>query len=479
MFLLIFLAIVLGIVLVVMLIRTLLFTPKKGPEVSEQEISFDKEAAVSNLQQLVRCKTISYKDASLEDDEEFKKLQALLPKLYPHVFEACDLEHVDGRGLLFRWKGTVNDELPTLLMAHYDVVPVVESGWEKPPFEGIIEDGVMWGRGTLDTKVTMNGVLFAVDHLIAQGFKPKDDVYLAFSGGEEVNGPGAENMMVRLLGRKIAPKLVVDEGGAVVEGVFPGVKQPCGLIGIAEKGMMNVRYTVKSSGGHASAPKPGAPIDRLSKACVKLSKNPMKSYITEPVEKMFDTLGRHASFGYRFLFANIRVFKPLLDRICRKSGGELNALLRTTIAFTQASGSNAPNVIPPQAEMVSNVRISPADNIPYTLSCIKKYVKDPNVEIEMIEGVNPSRTSLAEGEQWDKVARSVASTWKGCIVSPYLMVQRSDCCCYGHFCKSIYRFSAMDLTTEERATIHGHNERIRLETLYKTVEFYIRLLEQC
>ena len=470
---------ILGIMLLVMLVRTLLFVPKKGPAVSDKEITFDREAAVSNLQQLIRCKTVSYKDASLEDDEEFKKLQALLPKLYPHVFEVCDLEHVDGRGLLFCWKGKVNDELPTVLMAHYDVVPVLEAGWEKPPFEGIIEDGVMWGRGTLDTKATMNGVLFAVDHLIAQGYQPKDDVYLAFSGGEEVNGPGAENMMVRLLGRKIAPKLVVDEGGAVVEGVFPGLKQPCGLIGIAEKGMMNVRYTVKSSGGHASAPKPGAPIDRLSKACVKLSKNPMKAYIAPPVAKMFDTLGRHTSFGYRFLFANLWLFQPILKLICKKSGGELNALLRTTIAFTQTSGSDAPNVIPPQAEMVSNVRISPMDNMRYTLKCIKKFVKDPEVEIEIIDGMNPSYTSHAEGEQWDKVASAVASTWKGAIVSPYLMVQCSDCRCYGPFCKQVYRFSAMDLTAEERATIHGHNERIRLETLYRTVEFYIRLLEQC
>ena len=248
--------IILGILcafLAVILVRTLRFTPKAQPAVSDEAVTFDKDAAVDALAQLVRCKTVSYNDHSLEDDSQFEKLISLLPKLYPHVFQACTFDQLPDRALLFRWPGKIPGD-PAVLMAHYDVVPVNEDNWEKPPFEAIIENGVMWGRGTLDTKATFNGVLSAANALIAQGFIPEHDVYFAFSGGEEVNGKGAPNIVSWFEAQGITPSMVVDEGGAVVEHVFPGVKAPCGLIGIAEKGMLNAQYRTVSAGGHASAP---------------------------------------------------------------------------------------------------------------------------------------------------------------------------------------------------------------------------------
>ena len=462
----------------VILIRGAAFKPKAQPPVLEGEEVFDKEKATENLRALIRCKTISYRDSSLEDDAEFEKLIASLPTLYPNVFAKCEFSQLPDRALLFRWKGKTEGEV-AVMMAHYDVVPVNEDAWDMPAFEAIVKDGCIWGRGTLDTKVTFNGVLSAADHLIAEGFTPEHDIYFAFSGGEEVNGRGASNIVDYFEENKIAVSLVVDEGGAVVENVFPGVKAPCGLIGIAEKGMMDVKYTVKSGGGHASAPKPNAPIDRLSRACIKLIENPFKVHLTAPVAEMYDTLGRHSSFLYKVIFANIKLFLPVLDILCRKSGGDMNALMRTTIAFTQMQGSSASNVIPPEASMVSNMRLNPDDNIDSALEYLKKTVGDENVEISLIHGMNPSRISRTDVDGFDKVASAVASTWKGCIVAPYLMVQCSDSRHWGRISDRVYRFSAMDLTSEERATIHGNNERIRIDCAMRAVEFYIRLMKQC
>lgn len=464
------------ILVAVLMIRTLRFSPKETASISPAPIEFDKNGAVISLQNLVQCKTISYSNKALEDDAEFEKMIALLPELYPNVFEKCSLERLDDRALLFRWSGKEKGE-PLVLMAHYDVVPVEEDGWQKPAFAGIIEDGVLWGRGTLDTKVTFNGILFAAEHLIKEGFEPQNDIYFAFSGGEEVNGKGAVNIVDWFEKNGITPSMVLDEGGAVVENVFPGVSGACGLIGIAEKGMLNVRYSAKSTGGHASAPKPNAPIDRLAKACCKVLKNPFKVHITPPVAKMFDTLGRHSSFVYRMIFANLWLFKPVLAMICTKSGGELNALMRTTVAFTQMNGSKAANVIPANAELISNMRLNPCDTMDGAIETLRKVVNDDSVEISAIEGMNPSRISVTDCEQWDKLSLAVASTWQGCLVSPYLMVQCSDSRHYGRISDRVYRFSAMDLTSEERATIHGHNERIRLDALYRTVEFFIRLIK--
>ena len=188
----------------VVLFRTMTFTPKAQPAISNEEVSFDKDAAVDALAQLVRCKTISYNDKQLEDDAEFDKLISLLPGLYPRVFDICSVSQLPDRGLLIRWPGKTDGD-PAVMMAHYDVVPVNEENWDKPPFAGIIEDGILWGRGTLDTKVTFNGIFSAANYLIGNGFVPEHDIYFAFSGGEEVNGKGAPNIVQYFVDHDITP----------------------------------------------------------------------------------------------------------------------------------------------------------------------------------------------------------------------------------------------------------------------------------
>ena len=462
----------------VIAVRTVRFTPKPQPAVSDETFDFEKEAAVDSLAQLVRCKTVSYNDKALEDDGEFEKLIGLLPGLYPKVFEVCSFDQLPNRALLLRWPGK-NDGDPTVLMAHYDVVPVNEENWEKPPFAGILEDGILWGRGTLDTKVTFNGVFSAANYLIEKGFQPEKDIYFAFSGGEEVNGKGAPNIVQYFIDHNIQPALVVDEGGAVVENVFPGVSKPCGVIGIAEKGMMNVQYRALSGGGHASAPKPHTPVGVLAAACKRVEDHPFKAHIEGPAAQMFDTLGRYSTPLYRMIFANLWCFGWVIDLLGKMSGGEINALVRTTSAFTQMEGSSARNVIPPEARMVANMRLNPADSVASALEYLKKTVQDDNVEITVLESFEPSPVSETDCPAWDKVAYAVANTWKGCVVTPYLMVQCSDSRHYGKISNHVYRFSAMDMTAEERASIHGNNERIRVETVAKAVEFYIRLMKQC
>ena len=477
----IYLYIFLGLValfLAVLIIRTLSFKPKANAQIFDEEITLNNEKIIENLRTLVRFKTVSYRDSKLEDDAEFKALLNELPKLYPNVYKTCTQTLMDDRGVLILWQGKKHDA-PSVMMAHYDVVPVNEELWDKPPFEAILEDGVIWGRGTLDTKVTVNGILSAAEKLISDGFVPENDIYFAFSGGEEINGKGAVNIVDYFEKNNIELALVVDEGGAVVENVFPGVSKPCGLIGIAEKGLMDVLYSSKSAGGHASAPKPNSPIINLSKAILKVENNPFKMHLTKPVLEMFDTLGRHSNFLYRMIFANLWCFSPVLNMLCKKQGGELNALMRTTTAFTQAKGSAASNVIPPEASFVSNMRLNPADTMDSALEYLKKTVNDDRVEITKIHGMNPSRISQTDCEAYNKVASSVVSTWKGCIAAPYLMMQCSDSRHYGRISDKVYRFSAMDLTSEERATIHGNNERIRVETAVKAAEFYVRLMKQC
>ena len=462
----------------VVLIRTANFRPKEEAPKTFGEVSFDRDAAVQALASLVKCRTVSSENPALEDNAEFDRLIGLLPQLYPNVMKSCELTRLPHRALLFLWKGRSAGD-PAVLMAHYDVVPVEEENWSRPPFGAVIENGVMWGRGTLDTKVTFNGILSAAENLIKSGFVPEKDLYFAFSGGEEVNGPGAVQIVDYFREKGIKPEFVLDEGGAVVEKMFPGVTGPCALIGIAEKGMMNLEYSVQSDGGHASAPSPHTPVGRLAMACAKVEAHPFRAHFTKPVLQMFDTLGRHSTFAYRMIFANLWCFGGILDGVCKKSGGELNALVRTTVAFTQMTGSRAPNVIPPSASMVSNIRLNPEDSVASATEYIRSVIGDDSVKLSASVSTEPSPISRTDCAGWEKIVSAVQGTWRGALVSPYLMVQCSDSRHYRDLSDKVFRFSAMDLTAEERHTIHGNNERIRLETACRAVEFFTRVMQQC
>ena len=181
----------------VIIVRTITFKPKAIAEFSKETVDIDGDKVIDNLAQLVRCRTVSDYDKEKEDEAEFQKLIDLLPKLYPNVHEKCSFMKMPDRALLYKYEGK-NHDAPAVLMSHYDVVPVNEENWEKPPFSGIVEDGVLWGRGTLDTKVTFASALYALDKLIGEGFVPENDIYLAFSGGEEINDQLTEQLTERL-----------------------------------------------------------------------------------------------------------------------------------------------------------------------------------------------------------------------------------------------------------------------------------------
>lgn len=460
----------------IIVFRALTFNPKIEKSNVVEIPNFDKSRPITNLQNLIKCKTISYNDRSLEDENEFKSLEELITTLYPNLNKTCEKIEIGDRNILYRWRGK-SDEIPSVLMSHYDVVPVEEEYWEKPPFEAIIENNVLWGRGTLDTKGTLNGILEAADILIAQNFIPENDIYLAFGGDEETNGNGQIEIIEYMKQNNIKPNLVVDEGGAVVEKVFPGVESPAAVIGISEKGLLNVCFEAKSNGGHASTPPAVTPITELAEAINKVQKNPFKTQLTEPVKAMFDTLGRHSSFGYKLLFANLWIFRPLLDYLCTKRGGELNALMRTSLVFTKMQGSKANNVIPPVASVSANLRLLGNDSIDKSIDYLKSVINNDNISVTKINGNEPCTNSKLDCKQWETVKDAVHGTWPEAIISPYLMIACSDSRHYANICDYVYRFSAMELSKEERDTIHGHDERVPTDKIIKVVEFYLRLIQ--
>ena len=467
-----------ALVFAVVIVKAVLFVPKKDGEIAIEQINVDLDKATADLSDMVKCKTISHRDASAENDAEFERFIELLPGKFPNIYKNCTFERVSNRAILYHLKGK-GSNAPSVFTAHFDVVDVEAKDWAKGPFCGEVEEGYLWGRGSLDTKSTLNASMQALEQLLSEGFVPENDIYLAFSGNEEINGEGQPQIIELFKKRNIDPGLVLDEGGAVVNHVFPGVDTPCALIGIAEKGMLNIELKFTGNGGHSSSPKPHTPVGRLSAACARIENNPFKYRLSTVSAAMFDTLARHSNFGYKLIFANLWIFGPVLSLIGKLSGGELNALIRTTCAFTQMQGSKGINVIPANATMCANLRLIPGETKASAEEYLRKQIKDKDIQLTVLEGEEPSPTSLSSGDAWDRVVAAVRGTWTNTIVSPYLMFACSDAKHWSRICNKVYRFSAMALTNEERGTIHGNNEKISLEAIRKSVEFYIRLMKQC
>ena len=463
--------------LAVLLIRALCFKPHKKQAAETERIAVDTDRAAAELSRLVECKTVSSRNKSEEDEREFEKFKRILPEVFPTIHKNCDFEKIKDRALLFRWHGKRASD-PTVLMAHYDVVSADGEGWTCPPFEPEIRDGFLFGRGTLDTKITVSAMLHAAERLMEEGFVPESDVYFAFGGDEEITGHGASDVVDLFESRGITPALVLDEGGAVVKGLFPKVALPAAVIGVAEKGMVNLRYTAKSTGGHASTPKGHTPVTRLARAVDRVHRNPFPVRMTPPARQMVDNLSRNSSFGYRFIFANLWLFSPILSLITR-GGGDLAALVRTTVAFTEMRGAEGPNVIPGEASVVSNSRILPGETPESVRARIEKLINDKHVKVEIMNGQEPSRLSSTDCPEFDRVAATTAEIWPEAIVTPYLMVACSDSRHWGRLSDRVYRFSPVEFVGAERGTIHGTDERIALTSITKSVEFFYRFIKKC
>ncbi|WP_403020088.1 M20/M25/M40 family metallo-hydrolase [Salinibacterium sp. GXW1014] len=439
----------------------------------------DAAAAVSRLQSLIRIPTVSHLDEAEVDWEQFRRLIDVLPGLYPLTHEHLDRELVAGHSMLYRWAGR-EEGAPSVLMAHYDVVAASDEGWRHPPFSGeIVEEGgqrLIWGRGTLDDKGSMVAILEAVEGALAEGFRPLHDIYLCFGHNEETAGDGAARVVDLLESRGVRPRLVSDEGGAVVEGIFPGVDDPIAVVGVAEKGIMSLVLTVEQQGGHASTPPRLAATARLARAIVALNKRPFRAGFTPTNLEMIRTLGAHARNPLRFAFTKLWLTKPLLLLLFKRLGDETAAIVRTTQVVTQLDGAMAANALAERATATVNIRIAIGSSVAEAVEHVRRAIDDPLVRLEAHGPSEPSPVSPTNGAAWQAVKDSIEETYPGTIVTPYVMLGASDSRHFTRISDHVYRFSPFEMSKEERGTLHAKNERMRVDTFLRGIEFYGRLI---
>ncbi len=469
----------------------------------------DKSKIVNDMCQMIQCKTVSNMDENKIDWSEFEKFTSYLREAFPTIYSTCEFFNIGKTGLVHKISGKAtqassaspdsvaapdsvshnpSQKHAIVLMAHYDVVPVVEADWSFPPFAGDVIDGSIRGRGTMDTKGTLCACMEAVELSLKKGWRPEQDLYLCFSGEEEINGQTCADIVSWFEQKKITVDFVLDEGGAIVENAFPGVSKPCAMVGTEEKGSTYLDLLVCGTTGHASAPPKHSSVGLAAKIVAEIEKKEPAIEFTPTVTQLLRTMGKNNDkAAFRFIFSNLWLTKPLVGLISRILRGELFALLHTTCAITKFSGSEGYNVLPLKASVGMNFRLLGKDTVEKASARIEKIAgkvarrlagKNAQVQVKVVSYGNPSRVSSTNCQQWTMLSEVIKETWPEVIVSPYLMMACSDSRHYCRITDKVYRFSAMYMTKEDRAMIHGINEAIRVDVLLKTVDFYTRLIKK-
>jgi carboxypeptidase PM20D1 len=435
---------------------------------------------VERFRALLRIPTISHLESASVDWQQFERFVTLIKELYPGVHTSLEREIVAEHSLLYRWPGASSTD-PVVLLAHYDVVDATDERWDHPPFAAeLVGDGPnaeLWGRGTLDDKGALVCILEAVEGLLARGFTPANDVYLSFGHDEETMGSGATAIAALMAARGIRPALVLDEGGAIVERIFPGVADPIAVVGVSEKGITSVELRVTQDGGHASTPPRLAATTRLARAIDRLAGKPFDSAFSDTNLEMIRTIGRRAGQPYRWLYTTQWLTRGILLALFKRLSDETRAMIRTTGVVTRLSGSLADNALAETATAIVNVRVAVGSSVEAALAHIRSAIRDPRVQVTALHPSEPSPVSPTTGPQWERVRRAIEAVHPDAVVTPYIQLGASDSRHFTGICDAVYRFTPFEMSAAERGTLHAVNERIHVATWLRGISFYAALIE--
>jgi carboxypeptidase PM20D1 len=470
-----------GVLVAVVAYRTITFKPASAVDITAVKLAapvpVDQRKAAANLAASIRFLTISHQDKAENDWSQWDGLHAWLETTYPAAHKAMTREILPNKALFYTWPGSDASLAPIVLMAHQDVVPVTagtEKDWKHPPFEGVVADGAVWGRGSIDDKGSLVTIFESLDALAASGFKPRRTIIIVSGQDEEAGGTGAQAAAALMKARGIKAEWVLDEGMAVVKD-FPMVDRPVAVVGLGEKGYATLKIVARASGGHSSAPPKETGVETLSKAVLAITGAPFPLKFDGPGAAMIRAIAPEASLTTRVVVANTWLFGGLLKSQLAKSPASA-ATLHTTIAPTMLKGSPKENVLPQDATAWINYRIAPGQTREDVMARAKQATRGLNVELSWAGfGNDPSPVSSTSSEGW-KLLAALASDGGKIPVAPGLVTAGTDSRYMTGVAKDVYRFAPMHASISEFGMIHGTNEHMTLENLGRMTDFYTRLI---
>jgi carboxypeptidase PM20D1 len=434
-----------------------------------------------HLAKAIQIPTISHQNPNEMDYKTFHKFHQFLANTYPLCHKHMKVEKINQLSLLYKWEGRDLQLNPIIFAAHIDVVPIAHGtlqDWTYPPFEGIVAEDYLWGRGTMDCKCFLIGLMEAAEALLNQGFQPHRTIYFAFGHDEEVKGfNGAKQIAELLASRNIQAEMVIDEGGFIINGAAIGIHKNITTIGICEKGTLTLQLQATAQGGHSSIPPKRTAIGEIAKAIDRIQTHPLPAELTPITLAMFKSLMPHLPAALRFAIKNTWLLAGIMKKILSKND-VTNALIRTTIAPTILQSGTKENVLPQEARLILNIRLLPGQNVDGVINHIRKVIANPEIGIEIYEApFLASPISDINSEAYHLLVKTIQEVFPGTVAAPNLLTGMTDSRFYYKICKNVFRFSPLRLSNEDKDRPHGTNERISLSNFQEIIDFYLHLMK--
>jgi carboxypeptidase PM20D1 len=443
-------------------------------------VDIDLNRATQRFSMALKIPTISYDDRSHFDAGAFTDFRDFLKSAYPLVHRHARRTIVNDHSLVYELPGSDSALKPVLFMSHMDVVPIEEitrDEWTHPPFSGTVESGIIWGRGSVDDKSGVIALMEAMEQLLKDNIRPQRSIYLAFGHDEEVGGSeGAAKIAEHFAAQGISFDFVLDEGGAVTEGMVGGIDRPVAVVGVSEKGYVNLVLTVDAPGGHSSQPPDQTAVGILSRAIVRVEDNPFPASL-EHIYRTFEVIGTEMPFGKRLVMGNLWLFSHLV-RKTMLADKDNAAGIRTTTAATMVTGSPKSNILPTRATAVINSRILPGETFEAVKQRVVDLIDDERVSVSHESGVDPSPVSPIDSRGYGMIAGTIRGIDDHVLVAPYMVRGGTDARYFYGLSPNVYRFLMVRIDPDTIKYLHGIDEHISVENFSQAITFYYHMIRQ-
>ncbi len=418
-----------------------------------------------SLSEMIRCATVSF--AGYRDEQTFVDYLNYIKERYPLVFSKCEDLGVEGC-IFLKWNGKNADDA-LVLMSHSDVVPA-DDDWRYPPFEGIIAEGKIWGRGSVDTKSSFCAILEAVESLLAENYVPEHDVYILSSFSEEIAGDGAPNAVAWLKERNVSVGLVIDEGGAVLESPLPMLKKDLLAVGISERS--SVRFLVEAQAGHG-----GNAMKNLSKFVMKKAPALGNRQLTPELRELLVRIAPHLPDPLGKMIANVDRFEKPLIAALTKLLPSFAAMFGPSLSFVPANAAAIEGLKAGRAAAVAVVSVNQCDDLGKAVEAFIKYARENHMEVRELSRRVADSVEPLDGDGFRQVEEVANRVFGELIAVPYPILGNTDARHFVGYAKNCIRLSPVRMTFAQIGTFHNKNENVNFDSMTNAVLFYRELVK--